>query len=75
MLAGYTQWERDSWNTQETESIAYLADNTADAPMIRAIAEARGCEVDVLATKVVQKSSALKVAVGAIMGKKQKDMG
>ena len=72
---GYSQWERDSFVTQEAEANAYKADNTADAPMITAIANARGIDVDVLADKILANASAMKIAVGRLLGSKQKEIG
>ena len=75
MLAGYEQYERDTFNVQEAEAIAYKADNEANVPMITAIAAARGVGVDVLADKILAKSDLFKTAVGTIMGAKQKELG
>jgi len=72
---GYSQWERDSFATQEAEANAYKADNTAEVPMITAIANARGIEIDALADKILVKSALFKQVIGSIMGAKQKELG
>ena len=73
LVADYDQYEIDTFITQETEAKEWQANNDADVPLIRAIASARGIEVDELVNKILAKASAMKVAIGAIIGSKQKE--
>jgi len=75
MLAGYEQYERDTFQIQETEALAYKTDSTANVPMITAIANTRGISIETLVDKILAKSDRFKVAVGTIMGAKQKELG
>jgi len=75
MIAEYDQYERDTFIVQELEAKLYKADNTAEVPMITAIANARGIEIDALADKILVKSALFKQAIGSIMGAKQKELG
>jgi len=72
---GYDQYEIDSFVTQEAEARAYKADNNTVVPMISAIANTRGIDLDLLADKILEKADAFKVAVGTVMGAKQRELG
>ena len=70
--AGYTQAEIDTFPTQEAEAAAYAADNTAPTPLLDAIlSESSEAKAD-LVTKILGNASAMKVAVGKAIGRKQK---
>ncbi|MCL7759368.1 hypothetical protein [Pasteurella multocida] len=72
LLAGYPQAEIDSFYKQEKEALAYKADNSADTPMLKIIAQTRGVPFDLLVEKVLEKSSQFSHAMGAIIGQRQK---
>ncbi|MBA1443521.1 MAG: hypothetical protein M3H12_00155 [Chromatiales bacterium] len=67
----YPQSEIDTWSTQEAEAIAYQADPAADVPFLTSQALARGITVADLATLIVTKAAAYKLAVGTALGKRQ----
>ncbi|UAX41248.1 hypothetical protein [Pasteurella canis] len=72
LLSGYPQAEIDSFYKQEKEALAYKADNSADTPMLKIIAQTRGMPFDLLVEKVLEKSSQFSHAMGAIIGQRQK---
>jgi len=71
ITAEYPETEKLSWDKQEQEARAYLADNTAQTPLIDSIAEIRGVDKDVLVEKIIEKADAYTVAVGNAIGKRQ----
>lgn len=67
-----TASEVGSWTDQKTEALAYLTDPmNATVPMIRAIAEARGLDLAILARKIIQKAETYSAEHGRLMGKRQ----
>ncbi|HDR1113265.1 hypothetical protein [Pasteurella multocida] len=72
LLSGYPQAEIDSFYKQEKEALAYKADNSADTPMLKIIAQTRGVPFDLLVEKVLEKSNQFSQAMGAIIGQRQK---
>lgn len=68
---GYPEGEIKSWDKQEAEARALLADANASTPLLSAMASARGITVTDLATRVIAKADAFAVAAGAIIGKRQ----
>ncbi|HDR1272520.1 TPA: hypothetical protein ACPDS2_001198 [Pasteurella multocida] len=72
LLSGYPQAEIDSFYKQEKEALAYKADNSADTPMLKIIAQTRGVPFDLLVEKVLEKSSQFSHAMGSIIGQRQK---
>lgn len=69
--AGYPSEEVASWDQQVKEAESLAANPSAPAPLLTAIAAARGVTVDHLAGLVRAKASAYAVAIGAIIGKRQ----
>lgn len=67
----YPETEKLSWDKQEQEARAYLADDTAITPMLDAIATARGIDKATLALRIVDKADAYSLAVGSAIGKRQ----
>ena len=67
----YPQSERISWDKQEQEARAFLADNTYPTPLLSAIATGRGITVLEAATKVVTKADSYVVVAGAVFGQRQ----
>ncbi len=71
-LAGdYAPAERETWDTQQREARAWLADNAAPTPMLSAIAAGRGIALADLVAKVMANVEAFEAASGAILGQQQ----
>jgi len=71
LLTEYPQYERDSWDIQEAEAIAYKADDTASTPLIDGIVAARGCDKSELVDKILEKAGLFKQAIGYTIGQRQ----
>lgn len=71
VLAGYPQTEIESFYRQEKEALAWQADHNTPTPMLSQIARVRGVPLDMLISKVIEKSDQFAVAIGIIIGKKQ----
>lgn len=63
--------EVTSWGKQENEARALTADSAAPAPLLSAIAAARGVPLLLLAQKVIEKADAFALASGAEIGRRQ----
>ena len=72
LLVGYPQTEIESFYRQEKEALAWRADNSVATPMLTKIANVRGIAFDELVRKVLEKSDQFAVAIGAIIGQRQK---
>ncbi|KOQ98489.1 hypothetical protein ABW51_00125 [Haemophilus sp. C1] len=57
MLAGYPQTEIESFYRQEKEALAWQADHNTPTPMLSQIARVRGVPLDMLISKVIEKSA------------------
>lgn len=68
----YPQGEVSTFDKQETESVAFIADNAASTPLLDALSTARGLDKTELANRVVAKAGLFSAASGAIIGKRQK---
>ena len=71
LLAGYPQTEIESFYRQEKEALAWQADHNTPTPMLSQIARVRGVPLDMLISKVIEKSAQFAVAIGIIIGKRQ----
>ena len=71
LLAGYPQTEIESFYRQEKEALAWQADNNTPTPMLSQIARVRGVPLDILISKVIEKSAQFAVAIGIIIGQRQ----
>lgn len=67
----YPAGEISSWAQQVKEAEALAADPDTDAPLLTAVAEARGITVSELAGKVIAKAGAYALVAGQIIGKRQ----
>ena len=67
----YPDSEVQSWPQQVKEATALSADPQADAPLLTAIATARGLPVAELASRVLGKMNAYAGASGALIGRRQ----
>lgn len=65
--AEYTPEERETWPVQVSEAKAIMADATAPAPLLSAIATARGVPIEAMAEVVLTKTQQLAGATGAIL--------
>lgn len=70
--ATYPDTEVMSWDKQEMEARALLADAAAVTPLIDAIASARGLDRVELANRIIANADQFAVASGASIGKRQK---
>lgn len=71
LLAGYPQTEIESFYRQEKEALAWQADHNTPTPMLSQIARVRGVPIEVLISKVIEKSAQFAVAIGIIIGQRQ----
>ena len=71
LLEGYPQTEIESFYRQEKEALAWQADHNTPTPMLSQIARVRGVPLDMLISKVIEKSSQFAVAIGIIIGQRQ----
>ena len=71
LAADYPDSEVQSWPQQVKEATALSADPQADAPLLTAIATARGLPVAELASRVLGKMNAYAGASGALIGRRQ----
>ena len=71
LLAGYPQTEIESFYRQEKEALAWQADHNIPTPMLAQIARIRGVPLDMLISKVIEKSAQFAVAIGIIIGQRQ----
>lgn len=71
LAADYPDSEVQSWPQQVKEATALAADAGADAPLLTAIATARGLPVAELASRVLDKMNAYAAASGVIIGRRQ----
>lgn len=71
IAATYPQFEIDTWQDQEAEARAWLADNAAPTPTLSPIAAARGITMADLCARVIAKADAYRPAVAAVIGQRQ----
>lgn len=67
----YPERELTTFDKQESEARAYLADATASTPLLSALAAARGIELADLVQRVIAKADAFASASGYIIGQRQ----
>jgi len=71
ITAGYPAGELASWDKQEAEARAYLADTNATVPFIATMATARGVDVADLANRIVTKADAFAGYSAGVIGTRQ----
>lgn len=71
LAASYPEREIQSWPQQVKEAEALAADPQASAPLLTAIADARGLPVVELASRVLGKMNAYATASGSLIGRRQ----
>ncbi|MBY6208771.1 MULTISPECIES: hypothetical protein [Halomonas] len=67
----YPESEQMTWDKQEREARAYLADSGADTPLLDALSTGRGMDKSELATRIIAKADAWMQASGLATGKRQ----
>ncbi|MCA0973387.1 GA module-containing protein [Halomonas denitrificans] len=67
----YPDSEQMTWDKQEREARAYLADSGTATPLLDAMATGRGMGKDELATRIIAKADAWMQASGLATGKRQ----
>ena len=73
LTASYPSSELLTFDKQEAEARALLADPEAVTPFLTPLAAARGMETEALARKVIAKADAFTTASGHVIGLRQKD--
>lgn len=71
LVSTYPDREISTFDKQEAEARAYMADPTAPTPLLSALAKARGLSMDELVKRVIAKADAFAVASGYIIGQRQ----
>lgn len=67
----YPERELTTFDKQESEARAYLAEGTASTPLLSALAQARGIELAELVQRVIAKADTFAAASGCIIGQRQ----
>lgn len=67
----YPEGERLTWDTQRTEVLAWLADNSVSTPIMDTIASSRGIDREVLIGKAAIKIQEYTNLGGTLVGKRQ----
>ena len=70
----YHQSERETWFTQLEEAELWSADNSANTPMLSAMATARGITLELMVAKVLENNALFRLAVGQILGYQQAEI-
>ena len=70
----YTKTAQLTWDAQVKEADAYLADITADVPMLTALATNRNVSLLDLVTWVKENEALYKQAIGTLLGKQQAEL-
>lgn len=71
LISTYPDREISTFDKQEAEARAYMADPTAPTPLLSALAKARGLSMDELVKRVIAKADAFAAAFGYIIGQRQ----
>lgn len=71
LISTYPDREISTFDKQEAEARAYMADPTAPTPLLSALAKARGLSMDELVKRVIAKADVFAVASGYIIGQRQ----
>lgn len=71
LISTYPDREISTFDKQEAEARAYMADPTAPTPLLSALAKARGLSMDELVKRVIAKADTFAAASGYIIGQRQ----
>ena len=72
MTSGYPDDERLTFDKQEQEARAWLADNSAPTPFVDALAAGRQMEKAELVSRIIAKADAFALASGSLTGQRQR---
>ena len=72
LTEGIHKDERDTWVKQEQEARAWVLDKSSPTPLLSAMCEARGCSLEYMVGKVIEKSDLYTAEVGRLLGEKQR---
>lgn len=72
LTAGYPEAERLTWPTQQSEALAWEADNSTPTPYLDSIAAARGIDVQQMRNLTVTQVHAFQTASAQLVGTRQK---
>ena len=72
LTEGIPKDERDTWVKQESEARLWVVDNNSLTPLLSAMCEARGCSLEYMVGKVIEKSDLYTAEVGRLLGEKQR---
>lgn len=68
----YSEEEQKTWDTQEAEALAWMADNSAKCPLITGMAVNRGIPISLMVQKILENAELFKDVSGKILGLQQK---
>lgn len=71
LISTYPDREISTFDKQEAEARAYMADPTAPTLLLSALAKARGLSMDELVKRVIAKADAFAAASGYVIGQRQ----
>lgn len=71
LRSSYPESEVISWTKQETEALAWLANQSSPTPLIDALCAVRGVQKPELVSRIIAKAEAYTHAVGQMIGKRQ----
>ena len=72
MTPGYPDDERLTFDKQEAEARAWLADSSASTPFVDALAAGRQMEKAELVSRIIAKADAFALASGSLTGQRQR---
>ena len=72
LTSGVPSSEISTWTKQESEARIWLADNSANTPLLDAMCAAREVDKEYLVNKIIEKADAYAVAIGTLTGIRQK---
>ena len=72
LVSGISQVERDTFERQEREALAWISDNEAPVKFIRDLAEARGITMGMLVKKITDKANIYSEHLARALGEKHK---
>lgn len=72
LVATYPQTELLTFDKQEAEARAWLADSSAETPLVDALAEGRGMDKAELVRRIIAKADAFALSTGYLTGQRQR---
>lgn len=67
----YSEAERETWPTQIKEAEAVKGNPNAEAPLVKALAQADGVAADIMADKILAKRDAFRAIAGVLLAKQR----